>query len=343
MKKIILTSLLAFSFLAVSVNASEALFVNDYVNTETYPEGNTLENDLKKEKEYLKGIFDFDFDLGQSYELSKKDGEKTYLYTEDSLVTKDGLDISFKYGPYSKDYEKAASSYKVSKVNGLDVYISKANEFNGGKDSVFSADFKFDGLYYNLTIRKIGEADFVKILENTLTKILYESPRGDASSEHIEDFDFKGDSSYAEGMYLPEMSVIGKYYYKDGEVVNPYGVSKVGKISQEEKEKLLNGKAMKNLIAAYNKFYRTTINFYKYGEKHMDRRKEVKTMTDPVFKHVNKEKWVEIYNISTECLADVKYYFYSRGLDDGDFTDEETIKAIGGNEKYVLSLNKYKK
>ena len=343
MKKIILTSLLAFSFLAVSVNASEALFVNDYVNTETYPEGNTLENDLKKAKEYLKGIFDFDFDLGQSYELSKKDGEKTYLYTEDSLVTKDGIDISFKYGPYSKDYEKAVASYKASKIQGVDVFISKANEFNGGKDSVFSADFKFDGLYYKLTIRKIGESDFVKILENTLIKILYESPRGDASSEHIEDFDFKGDSSYAEGMYLPEMSVIGKYYYKDGEVVNPYGVSKVGKISQEEKEKLLNGKAMKNLIAAYNKFYRTTVNFYKYGEKHMDRWKEVKNMTDPVFKHVNKEKWVEIYKISTECIADVKYYFYSRGLDDGDFTDQETIKTIGGDTKYVLSLDRYKK
>lgn len=343
MKKIILTSLLAFSFLAVSVNASEALFVNDYVNTETYPEGNTLENDLKKEKEYLKGIFDFDFDLGQSYELSKKDGEKTYLYTEDSLVTKDGIDISFKYGPYSKDYEKAAAHFKKSKIKGVDVLISRAGEFNGGKDSVFSADFKFDGIYYRLTIRGSSESDFVKILENVITKILYDSPRGDASSEHIEDFDFKGDSSFAEGMYLPEMSVIGKYYYKDGEVVNPYGVSKVGKISKEEKEKLLNDKAMKNLIAAYNKFYRTTVNFYKYGEKHMDKWKEVKTMTDPVFKHVNKEKWVEIYNISTECLADVKYYFYSRGLDDGDFTDEETIKTIGGDEKYILSLNKYKK
>lgn len=334
---------MALTFLAPSVSASEDILINDYVNTETYPEGDIVENDLKKEENYLEEIFDFDFDLDKSYEFYKNTGDKIYLYTEDSLLSKDGLDISFRYGPYSKDYEKADSSYKVSKVNGLDVYISKANEFNGGKDSVLSADFKFDGLYYNLTIRKIGEADFVKILENTLTKILYESPRGDASSEHIEDFDFKGDSSYAEGMYLPEMSVISKYYYKDGEVINPYGVSKVGKISKEEKEKLLNDKAMKNLIAAYNKFYRTTINFYKYGEKHMDRWKEVKTMTDPVFKHVNKEKWVEIYNISTDCLADVKYYFYSRGLDDEDFTDEETIKAIGGDEKYVLSLNKYKK
>lgn len=343
MKKIILASVLALTFLAPSVSASEDILINDHVNTETYPEVDIVENDLKKEENYLEEIFGFDFDLDKSYEFYKNTGDKIYLYTENSLLSKDGLDISFRYGPYSKDYEKAASSYKVSKVNGLDVYISKANEFNGSKDSVFSADFKFDGLYYNLTIRKIGESDFVKILDNTLTKILYESLRGDASSEHIEDFDFKGDSSYAEGMYLPEMSVIGKYYYKDGEVVNPYGISKVGKISKEEKEKLLNDKAMKNLIAAYNKFYRTTINFYKYGEKHMDRWKKVKTMTDPVFKHVNKEKWVEIYNISTDCLADVKYYFYSRGLDDGDFTDEETIKAIGGDEKYILSLDKYKR
>lgn len=343
MKKIILASVLVLTFLAPNVSASEDILVNGHVNTETYPEVDIVENDLKKEENYLEEIFGFDFDLDKSYEFYKNTGDKIYLYTENSLLSKDGLDISFRYGPYGKDYEKAASSYKVSKVNGLDVYISKANEFNGSKDSVFSADFKFDGLYYNLTIRKIGEADFVKILENTLTKILYESPRGDASSEHIEDFDFKGDSSYAEGMYLPEMSVIGKYYYKDGEVINPYGVSKVGKISKEEKEKLLNDKAMKNLIAAYNKFYRTTINFYKYGEKHMARWKEVKNMTDPVFKHVNKEKWVEIYKISIECISDVKYYFYSRGLDDGDFTDEETIKTIGGNNKYVLSLDRYKK
>lgn len=64
MKKIILASLAAFTFLTVNVSASEDVHVNKYVNTETYPEGNIVENDLKKEKEYLKGIFDFDFDLG---------------------------------------------------------------------------------------------------------------------------------------------------------------------------------------------------------------------------------------------------------------------------------------
>lgn len=76
MKKIILVSLAAFTFLTTNASASEGLIVNKYVNTETYPEGEISENDLKKEKEYLKGIFDFDFDLGQSYELSKKDGKK---------------------------------------------------------------------------------------------------------------------------------------------------------------------------------------------------------------------------------------------------------------------------
>ena len=53
MKKIILASALAFAFLVENVDASEDVLVNDCVNTETYPEGNTLENDLKKEKEYL--------------------------------------------------------------------------------------------------------------------------------------------------------------------------------------------------------------------------------------------------------------------------------------------------
>lgn len=71
-EKIIVVSLAAFAFLTTNASASEGVQVNKYVNTETYPEGNTLENDLKKEKEYLKEIFDFDFDLDTSYELSKK-------------------------------------------------------------------------------------------------------------------------------------------------------------------------------------------------------------------------------------------------------------------------------
>lgn len=267
MKKIILASAVAFAFLAANVEASEDVFVNDYISIETYPEGYTIENDLKKEKEYLNGIFDFDFNLDQSYELIQNTGDVTYLYTEDSLVTKYGLDISFKYGPYSENYEKAMASYKASKVEGLDVFISRAGEFNGGKDSVFSADFKFDGLYYCLTIRGSSEGDFVKILENLITKILYDSPRGDASSENVMDLDFKGDSSYAEGMYLPEMSVSGKYYFKNGEAINPYGKSKVGKISKAEKKKILNKKQVKKLIKKYNKCYRTTVKLYKYGEK----------------------------------------------------------------------------
>lgn len=343
MKKIILVSLAAFTFLTVNVNANESIHVNNYVNTETYPEGNIVENDLEQEKEYLKEIFDFDFDLDASYELSKKDGSKAYLYTEDSLMSKDGLDISFKYGPYSKDYEKAMTSYKASKILGIDVFISKASKFNCCKDSVFSADFEFDGIYYKLTIRTIDEAHFVKILENVITKIIYDSPRGDASSENAKDLDFKGDSSYEDGMYLPEMSVVGKFYFKDGEAVNPYGSSKVGKISKAEKEKILNDKRMKKLIGAYNRLYRVTVNLYKYGENHMDKWIAVKNMTDPVFNNISKEKWVKIYNIATDSLSNVKYYFYSKGLDDADFTDQATLKTIGGDQRYLLSLSKYKK
>ena len=340
MKKIILASALAFAFLAANVEASEDIFVNDYVSTETYPEGNVVENDLKKEKKYLKGIFDFDFDLDQSYELTQK---KTYLYTEDSLVSKDGLEISFKYGPYSKDYEKALSSFKKSKIKGVDVLVSRAGEFNGGDASVFSADFKFDGIYYRLTIRGTSESDFVKILENMITKILYDSPRGDASSEKVEDLDFKGDSSYAEGMYLPEMSVSGKYYFKNGEAINPYGKSKVGKISKAEKKKILNKKQVKKLIKKYNKSYRTTVKLYKYGEKNIDKWKKVNNMTDPVFGKLSKEKWVNNYNKSIDTLSDAKYYFYSLGLDDSDFTEKETLDLIGKDDRFVLSLNKYKK
>ncbi|WP_106460898.1 hypothetical protein [Anaerococcus sp. Marseille-P3915] len=343
MKKIILTSLLAFSFLTVSVNASEGVFVNDYVNTETYPDGNTLENDFKKEKEYLKGIFDFDFDLDQSYELRKNTGEKTYLYTEDSLVTKDGLDISFRYGPYSKDYEKAAASFKKSKIKGLDALISRAGEFNGGKDSVYSADFKFDGIYYILTIRGTSESDFAKIVEKVITNILYNLPRGDASLESLVQDDFKGDSSYAEGMYLPDMSVSGKYHFKNGEAINPYGKSMVGKISDIEKKKILNKKQVKKLIKIYNRCYRTTVKLYRYGEKNIDKWKKVNNMTDPVFGSFTKEKWVYYYNKSIKVLSNTKYYFYRLGLDDSDFIEKETFDLIGNDSRFVLTLNKYKK
>ena len=343
MKKIILASAVAFAFLAANVEASEDVFVNDYISIETYPEGNTIENDLKKEKEYLNGIFDFDFNLDQSYELIQNTGDVTYLYTEDSLVTKDGLDISFKYGPYSENYEKAMASYKASKIEGLDVFISREGEFNGGKDSVFSADFKFDGLYFNLTIRGSRESDFVKILENMITKILYDSPRGDASSENAIDLDFKGDSSYAEGMYLPEISVSGKYYFKNGEAINPYGKSKVGKISKAEKKKILNKKQVKKLIKKYNKCYRTTVKLYKYGEKNIDKWEKVNNMTDPVFGKLSKEQWINNYNKSINTLSNTKYYFYSLGLDDPDFTEKETYDLIGKDARFVLKLNKYKK
>ena len=36
----------------------------------------------------------------------------------------------------------------------------------------------------------------------------------------------KGDSGYEDGMYLPEMSVLGLYHFENGEIINPYGPSK---------------------------------------------------------------------------------------------------------------------
>lgn len=153
----------------------------------------------------------------------------------------------------------------------------------------------------------------------------------------------KGDSGYEDGMYLPEMSVIGKYYYKDGEAINPYGKSKVGKITKAEKNKLLNKEQVKKLIKKYNKCYRTTVKLYRYGEKNIDKWKKVHNMTDPVFGKLSKQKWVNNYNKCIKTLSDAKYYFYSLGLDDADFTDKETIDLIGGNDRYILDLNKYKK
>lgn len=153
----------------------------------------------------------------------------------------------------------------------------------------------------------------------------------------------KGDSGYKEGMYLPEMSVSGKFYFNNGEAINPYGKSKVGKITKAEKNKLLNKEQVKKLIEKYNKCYRTTVKLYRYGEKNIDKWKKVNNMTDPVFGKLSKQKWVNNYNKSIKALSDAKYYFYSLGLDDADFTDKETIDLIGGNDRYILDLNKYKK
>lgn len=157
------------------------------------------------------------------------------------------------------------------------------------------------------------------------------------------DLDFKGDSSYAEGVYLPEMSVSGKYYFKNGEAINPYGKSRVGKISEAEKKNILNKKQVKKLIKLYNRCYRTTVKLYKYGEKNIDKWKRVNNMTDPVFGSFSKDKWVNHYNKSINVLSNVKYYFYRLGLDDADFTEKETLDLIGKDTRFVLTLNKYKK
>ena len=103
--------------------------------------------------------------------------------------------------------------------------------------------------------------------------------------------DFKGDYSYEDGMYLPALYNFG---VTKGRQVHPFGESKVGKISEEEKAQVLKRKEVKELIELYNIHYQTLIEIYKFGEDRMAKWKEVKSMNDPVFGRFTKQNWLDI-------------------------------------------------
>lgn len=136
---------------------------------------------------------------------------------------------------------------------------------------------------------------------------------------------FKGDYSYEDGLYLPALYHFG---VTKGRQVHPFGGSKVGKISKEEKAKVLQREKVKKLIALYNDYYQIIIEIYKYGDNHIDSWKEVKTMTDPVFGKFTKQNWLDIYESGAKTLQLCRDYFNSLGLSDEDFTNEETLKMI---------------
>nr|WP_072536393.1 hypothetical protein [Anaerococcus mediterraneensis] len=331
MKKIILVCALSLAILGTKAEASENVVVNEYVSCETYPEGEISEIDGAKEKESLERIFGRKLDIDMSYELLNKKYTNPYLFTETSMRSKDGLDIVYRRGPFSGNYEKALESYKKSKIAGQDVLISKAGSFNGGNDSVFTADFRMDDIYHSITIRSIGEDDFVKIIENAIKNLKEEFPKGDAGVEPRgkenpkNEVGPKGDASYEDGMYLIPIRDLSN---RKGMQKHPYGQSKVGKISKKEKKNILARKKVQTLIRLYNKQYQLMMRLYNYGAARMDRWKEVKNMTDPVYGSLSKGTIVRIYNKTVKNLVDVRWYLDSLGLEEKDYTYEKTYQMI---------------
>lgn len=141
----------------------------------------------------------------------------------------------------------------------------------------------------------------------------------------VGEIQFKGDYTYEDGMYLPALYHFG---VTKGRQVHPFGGSKVGKISEKEKAQVLERPKVKKLMALYNSYYQTIIKIYQYGDKHMARWKEVKTMTNPVFGKFTKKNWVDIYENGAKTLQLCRDYFNSLGLSDSDFTNEKTLKMI---------------
>lgn len=166
-----------------------------------------------------------------------------------------------------------------------------------------------------------------KILAGTLALVfLMPSPAAFAKENEAQaNNEFKGDYSYEDGMYLPALYHFGVV---KGRQVHPFGGSKVGKVSDKEKAEILNNPKLQKLIKLYNKNYQFVIKFYKYGDKRIDRWKEVKTMTDPVFGKYSKEDFLNIYEKSAKTLQLTRDYFNHVGLSDEDFTNEKTLEMI---------------
>ena len=70
------------------------------------------------------------------------------------------------------------------------------------------------------------------------------------------------------------------------------------------------------------------MRLYKYGAARMDRWKEVKNMTDPVYGSLNKGTIVRIYNKTVKNLVAVRWFLDSLGLEEKDYTYEKTYEMI---------------
>ncbi len=143
----------------------------------------------------------------------------------------------------------------------------------------------------------------------------------------------RGDISYEEGLYLPDLSVFSN---TKGRQVHPFGGSKVGKISKSDKKEILARKNVKKLIDLYNKLYQIMIRWYKFGANNIDRWKEVTNMTDPVFGKINKAQWIKVYESGGRMLQKTRDYFDSLGLIDADYTYEATLKMIDRPEVSIV-------
>lgn len=166
-----------------------------------------------------------------------------------------------------------------------------------------------------------------KILAGALALVfLMPSPAAFAKEKEVQaNSEFKGDYSYEDGLYLPALYHFG---VTKGRQVHPFGGSKVGKVSDKEKAKILKNPKLQKLIKLYNKNYQFIIKFYKYGDKRIDKWKAVKNMTDPVFGKYSKEDFLNIYKKSANTLQLTRDYFNSLGLTDEDFTNKKTLQMI---------------
>ena len=134
-----------------------------------------------------------------------------------------------------------------------------------------------------------------------------------------------GDLGYEDGLYIMPMRVISS---TKGLQKNPYGKSLAGKLTKEQKDKILKRDYVRKLKKLYNTTYRLAIEYYKYGLNNLDRWKEVKSLNDPVFGHINKKTWIKVYDTTIEMLKEVRLYFDYLGLEDDDYTEKSTIDMI---------------
>ncbi len=105
-------------------------------------------------------------------------------------------------------------------------------------------------------------------------------------------------------------------------------VSDITKLSKKEKEEVLSRPDVKDMVEIYNKYYQNIIRWYKFGDQRIEKWRQVKNMTDPVFGKLNKTQWIKFYEKGAKTLDRVRDYFNSLGLDDYDFTDEKTLEMI---------------
>ena len=181
MKKTIFITLALFLGVTINSNAyatNDSIVFNDDIIADTKIDGKTQPLENKDEIEFLNSIFENNSEYlikNINEILVKSDGDiydkRLYL---DGYLKKPDDDNKEIYFMVSKDknyIDYILGSEKKSRISGVDVYLSKAEDLNIDTQILLRAIFKVDKYNILLEAENIESKDFLFYLENVINNV----------------------------------------------------------------------------------------------------------------------------------------------------------------------------